>query len=40
MLKEALSRQFHRIFVKTAQTFDKEPFSNIKLLLEHREENN
>ena len=37
--KEALSRRFGTILAKTAQIFDKEPFPNKKLFLEHREEN-
>ena len=31
-IKGALSRRFCYIFVKMAQIFDKDPFSNIKLL--------
>ena len=38
-LKEALSRQFCYILVKTAQIFDKEPVFNMKLLIQHWEEN-
>ena len=39
VLKGALSRRFCYIFVKMAQIFDKNLFSNMKLLLEHREGN-
>ena len=39
LFKGALSRRVCCILVKTTQIFDKEPFYNVKLPLEHREEN-
>ena len=39
LFKGALSRQFCYILVKPAQTFDKEPVFNMKLLIQHWEEN-
>ena len=39
IFKGALLRRFCYIFVKIAQIFDKNLFSNMKLLLEHREGN-